>query len=132
MAATTSKLGADDFEADASSCSECSTRRNSDDYESFSDMDSALASLFQTPTLSRSSQISSPRAEGSPRTEGSPLLDGIDVLLQRITSERFAELRNIQLTDRPVTGGAARGNIESFMRRAVHGPTEEEQIEEGE
>ena len=47
--------------------------------------------------------------EGSPRSTGSPLLDGLDALLQRISSERFAELRNIQLTDRPVTGGQARG-----------------------
>jgi len=90
-----------------------------------------LTSLFRTPssnTTSHSSHRSTPSIGG----HTSPLIDGIDLLLQRITSERFAELRNIQLSERPVTGGNARGNIETFMRRAVHGPTEEERQQEDE
>jgi len=112
---------------DSSSCSECSTRRNSGyGSDSFDDMELTLSSLFRTPShtsTNHSSHINSPRTE----TTTTPLLDGFDLLFQRITNERFAELRDIQLSERPVTGGAARGNIESFMRRAVHGPTEEEQ-----
>ena len=100
-----SKMSGQELEENKSCCSHSCT---SEVYEGeLSDVGSALASLFHTPsTLSRSSGISSP---GTEETEGSSLLDGIDVLLQRITSERFAELRNMQLTDRPVTGGQARG-----------------------
>jgi len=117
---------------DTESCT--STRRNSFvSSTSDSDLELALNSLFRTPTTrstTHSSSINSPPSIDGTENSAPTLLDGIDVLLQRITSERFAELRNIQLSERPVTGGNARGNIENFMRRAVHGPTEEEQLQE--
>lgn len=56
------------------------------------------------------------------------LISYLNVNIISLFSERFAELRNIQLSERPVSGGNARDNIETFFRQAVHGPTEEERI----
>lgn len=49
-----------------------------------------------------------------------------------ILSERFLELRRIQLGERPVTGGNARTSLENFFQRALHGPTEEQRTAEEE
>lgn len=46
------------------------------------------------------------------------------------SSERFLELRRIQLGERPVTSGNARESLESFFNRAINGPTTEERNEE--
>jgi len=116
--------------SDSSSCSSCSTRRNS---LNESDFEITINSLFRTPSstsTSDSSSLGTPSLHNPSSSSHSNVLDGIDVLLQRITSERFTELRSIQLSDRPVTGGVARGNIDSFFRRAIHGPTDEEREEE--
>ena len=45
-------------------------------------------------------------------------------------SERFLELRRIQLGERPVTSGNARESLENFFNRAINGPTTEERNEE--
>lgn len=45
-------------------------------------------------------------------------------------SERFLELRRIQLGERPVTSGNARSSIEHFFDRAINGPTVQERTEE--
>lgn len=47
-------------------------------------------------------------------------------------SERFLELRRIQLGDRPVSGTHARESLENFFQRAIHGPTIAERISEEE
>ncbi|XP_052773248.1 uncharacterized protein LOC128212045 [Mya arenaria] len=44
-------------------------------------------------------------------------MDGMDVLLERIRSERQNELREIQNNNRPVTGQDNRNNINQFMRK---------------
>ena len=47
-------------------------------------------------------------------------------------SERFLELRRIQLGDRPVSGTHARESLENFFERAIHGSTIAERISEEE
>ena len=50
----------------------------------------------------------------------------------RSFSERFLELRRIQLGERPVTGSNTRETLETFFHRAIHGPTEQERQREEE
>lgn len=110
-----------------SSTSQCSlessnttTRRNS--VESYN-LGTPLRHLFHSTSASSASPVSSISSDES-------VLDGLNQLLQRITSERFLELRRIQLGDRPVTNSNARENLENFFNRAINGPTPEERNEE--
>jgi len=109
------------------SCSEnssvSSTRRNS--LTSESDLEGPLQLLFASSSSSRSLSRGTP----SQPSEASNILNGIDLLLHRLSSERFLELRRIQLGERPVTGSDARENLENFFHRAIHGPTDEERMQ---
>ncbi|XP_057312548.1 E3 ubiquitin-protein ligase LRSAM1-like [Hydractinia symbiolongicarpus] len=124
------KLG-DDTETDiSSSCtlsSTCgSTRRSS--LLSDSDFEIPFQILFRSASsTNEGTQITTPV-----RFSTSPVLEGLDLLLQRLESERFSELRSIQLDERPVTGRNSRENLETFFRRAIHGLTEEERQQQEE
>jgi len=99
-----------------------STRRNS----SSSSLGTPLHVLFGSSR--NSSQFDSPTSS----VPDVDLLNGLDQLLNRVTSERFLELRRIQLGDRPVTSGNARDSLEDFFHRAIHGPTIQQQNNDGE
>jgi len=109
--------------------SNTSTRRNSIESNLSSGLATPLQLLFRSiSSSSRSSTLDSPIAPTS--IQNSNVLNGLDQLLQKITSERFLELRRIQLGERPVTGGNARASIENFFERAINGPTQQERAEE--
>jgi len=109
--------------------SNTSTRRNSLTYSS-SDLGTPLQFLFRSSSssISAGSQIDSPVGI-SPDAD---VLNGLDRLLNRITSERFLELRRIQLGERPVTNGNARTSLENFFQRAINGPSVEQRNAEEE
>jgi len=106
--------------------SNTSTRRSSLQSCDFSSgLATPLQFLFQSTS---SSNLDSPTIPNF--KQEADVLNGLDQLLRRITSERFLELRRIQLGERPVTSGNARSSIEHFFDRAINGPTVQERTEE--
>lgn len=97
---------------------------------SHSDYETAFQLLYNVSRNSTPAESFTPRSSSSETSLN--LINGIDVLLQRLSNERFLELRRIQLGDRPVSGTHARESLENFFQRAIHGPTNEERISEEE